>query len=174
MLLVALAAGIGLRPSWATVLFALGLGAIMIGAAMAVGRRIRKNERLQVLAAGTLGLLVLPIGSAGGASLRESLAVGAPLCIVYLATTLSVQSILLRARRQTDRARRFAVASIVLAGVSATLGGVLWGAGASWALGLATLMGAAFLVAPPSPRRLKRVGMTVASVQAVAAALLVL
>lgn len=176
MLGVALTTGIALGRSVPTVVVAIALAAGAIASAMIIGRKIRKNALLQALAALLLGGLVVPLGAFGRCSLDRSCAYGGALALVFLSTTLSVQAVLLRARRRLASARLSNLGAVGVAGL-ALLGLVLTGlwsrpsVAASFASVL--LLGTWMAIRPPSAKRLRRVGMSIAVVQLLAAGALV-
>lgn len=176
MLGVTLAMGSALGRSMATVVVAIVLAAGSVAAAIVVGRKIRKNSLLQMSAAPLFAGLVVPLAVVGRCSFEWACFYSGALALVFLSTTLSVQAILLRARRQQMNARLSSGAAVALAAF-ALLGLALAGPflrtflAASFAPVL--LVGMWLAVRPPSAKKLRWVGLSIAAVQLLAAGALV-
>lgn len=169
MLSVALLSGVTLGGSGAS----LGLAAFVFGGAflgaVAVGRRIRKNVPLQVLAALVLGALVFPVARAGDSGVRESLVAAGTLSLVFSSTTMSVQAILFRARKRRVLAKWSGYLAVfaTLAGLGGSV--FLRAEAATWAMGFTLALNLSLVVWPPSAKRLRFVGMAIGCVQLLAA-----
>lgn len=169
MLGITVLSGIATAPSLNSVLAAVALVVVMVLAAMFIGRGIRKNSLLQAMAAVAMGGAVVGLGLAGGGTVGEVLFVACPLTFVFVVTTVSVQGLLLRARRKRHAARGLAWGAVVLGIVGA--GTCQWAFGwrGAVAVALSALVAIGFVASPPSPKKLKRVGLTIAGVQLLAA-----
>jgi putative Mn2+ efflux pump MntP len=172
MLVLALAVGIGAVPGATTVLCAVSLGAISIGVAIGVGRRIRRSALLQVLSGPLLAALAVPVGMVGGAPFVSMLSRYVPLALVFLATTLVVQETLYRAQKKVRAAARARWGALGVSFFAVGLSYVHHSTRVMVGLVFSAAFVLAILVAKPSTRRMKRIGLSVAVVQLVVASLL--
>lgn len=176
MLGVSLATGSALGRSTATVVVAIVLAAVAVAAAMVVGRKIRKNSLLQALASLFLGGLVVPLGAFGRCSFERSCFYAGALALVFLSTTLSVQAVLLRARRRLTNAQVSNVAALGVAGL-ALAGLALTGSSSRPLVVLSfapvLFLGTWLVILQPSAKKLWRIGLSIALVQLFAATALV-
>lgn len=173
MLGIALSTGSALGRSTATVLLAVLLSFVTVFGAMVVGRTIRKNSLLQALAALFLGGLILPLGVIGQCPFGRSALYTGALTFVFLSTTLSVQAVLLRARRRPKSAR---LNNLIAIGIATA--GLAWAAlssrlllGVSFAPVL--FLGLWLALRAPSPKKLRWIGLSIALLQLLSGASLV-
>lgn len=172
MLTVALLLGVTLGGSAASLgLAALAFGALLAGAAV-VGRRIRKNVPLQVGAALLLGASVFPLARAGSCGVSESLLASGTLALVFSSTTMSVQEILLRARKRLWAARLSGGLAVFTTAAALAAALFFHSRAATLAFSLTLALQLAFAFWPPSPKRLRFVGMAIACVQLLVAGVL--
>lgn len=169
MLFIALLCGVALGRSLASLTLATIVGCGTVFAAMLVGRKIRKNVLLQVAAACLLGVLVLPISMVGECESTRSVLAAATLAVVFSSTTMSVQAILLRARKRFSAARLSAGLALGTAAIFLGLAVAFSFAAAAVATSGAFLLGSVLLVRKPSAKRLRWVGVAVATVQLLSA-----
>lgn len=174
MLTLALFVGVCMAPSWQSVVFAALLGALSVGLAMWLGRRIRKSVWLQALAGPLLAAWLIPVGVVGGMPPVEIIRIYTPLALAFLSTTLSVQAILYRAQKKEIAAARARWGAVAVALLGAFGGLVLQERRLTLALFLCFFCVTALLVLQPSARRMKQVGLVVTVVQLGVALLLVL
>lgn len=161
-------------PTWGAVFaVAVLLPATVAGAAL-VGRRIRKNGRLQLALSAIVGAQAAPIVFWGGGSWEQAAKLGVSLAVVFVAGVGSVRAILQRRCRRHDAAIGWSVVSI---SAPLTLALILAGGGDSLealALGLVSLYGLCLLLWQPDARRLKQIGISLATLQVLAGLLLVI
>ena len=104
MMVLALAAGLLLQPSWVGLATALGIALALVAGAVVIGRRIRKNPALQLASTVLLGLVPAPIALVGGAEMGQTLLVAVGLAAAFTAGGLLVVSVLQRARKRFSTA----------------------------------------------------------------------
>ena len=174
MLGLSTAGGIGIAPTTQSMLASAILVVAAVWGAMRLKRLVRRSLPLQALSVVVLALLATPIAVFGGARLEQGLAVSVPLAFLFLSCSLCVHEILYRAKRRVPHATWSGRGAILLAlsgvAVSATM--FSWEAAAAMAAG--TLLIALLRLVRPSAKQLKRVGLSVAGVQTLAVALLIL
>lgn len=173
MLVVACGSGVALAPSLESVLGALLLVVASVFAASFVGKKIRKNVQLQAVAALGLGGLIFPIGVSGGASVGDSLFVATGIAGVFLSTTLTVSALLLRARRRVDSAARARAYAIALPLVSLVVAAATGQVEAFFVASSVALFSVAIAVRPPSLKKLRTLGLSVAAIQVLCALVLI-
>jgi hypothetical protein len=152
------------RPGWLT---ALAAGAVVAGAALAGGRlrpQIRRKPRLQLLAAGLLASLGIPVELAGGRHGGDALLDALAWASVFAAFTLGVWACTARSSRiRRSEARPLTVLSVVVP-VAAAAG---FAFAASHGRAAAALLSAvamlAFAVWRPGAKQMKRVGLSLAA-----------
>jgi hypothetical protein len=149
--------------------------------AIATVRGREKSWYGEVAASLAFAGTAIPISMAGGAAIGTALAVSIPFVLLFVASTLAVRVVILQVRRGGDpRAAAFTRrAAFVVAGCGAAaltwaaLGSVLPSSVLAAATpGLATA--AAVAARPPSPARLRTVGLTHVAVSIATAAIVII
>ncbi len=173
MLALTVVAGLGLAPSWLGLAVALAVFAgAMIGAAW-IGKRIRKNPSLQVGSSMLLGMAAAPIALTGGAAAASAWLLALGLGTAFTAGALSVNSVLLRARRRPAQADATGWCGFALP-VTLSASFLLMGHPCkALALGITALYALTLLLLQPSAKALKRIGLTISAAHATTALLLI-
>ncbi len=174
MMVLALAAGLLLQPSWVGLATALGIALALVAGAVVIGRRIRKNPALQLASTVLLGLVPAPIALVGGAEMGQTLLVAVGLAAAFTAGGLLVVSVLQRARKRFSTAA-WTRWSACLLSAAATIwylaGGHPYKAAA---LAVTTLYCVGVLWWCPSAKRLKAIGLSISAAHTLSVVLLTL
>jgi len=173
------AAGTGVLGAWsmpAGARWSLALPllpATVLSATIAAGRE--KGVAAEVAVAAAFSLVAVPVSLAAGARVEDGAAIAAVFAGIFVTATLSVRGIIATTRGggNVETARRFTIATILLAGVAvaglawaATRGLMPWAGLAAGVPGLG--LAAALALVPPPPSRLRAVGWTLVAVSVAA------
>ena len=150
----------------ATALLVLGASALLGGL---INRHIRRSSVAQLASAGALSVAAAPVELVGGLPLGAVVSAAAAWAAIFVSSALIVRAAFARARRDRRLSRLLDGSSIGLCAVACTTFVAL----GAWREALATGMGAVactgLVIAHPTVKQMKPVGLALAGLAALAA-----